>query len=132
MLRLNKKVVIILAPFTIEMVLNIFSYSKEAKYYHFVRFIIQIIIFILSLIWIIIESIAFKTNKLSNAVSLILIIIAIDLISNLIFEIISLILFIHYSDLIAPLSKLGYGIHLISLSYLFVLISEINEKSNCF
>ena len=130
MLHLNKRVGIILTPFIIEMVLNIHSYSSEVIYYYIVRFTIQIIMIILCAIWIIIESIAFSTNKIAKAIQKILIIIAIALVADLIFEVISLTLFIYYSDVICPLSKLGYGIHFISLSYLFVLISEINEKNN--
>lgn len=130
MLHLNKRVGIILTPFIIEMVLNIHSYSSEVIYYYIVRFTIQIIMIILCAIWIIIESIAFSTNRIAKAVQKILIIIAIALVADLIFEVISLTLFIYYSDVICPLSKLGYGIHFISLSYLFVLISEINEKNN--
>ena len=128
MLHLNKRVGIILTPFIIEMVLNIHSYSSEVIYYYIVRFTIQIIMIILCAIWIIIESIAFSTNRIAKAIQKILIIIAIALVADLIFEVISLTLFIYYSDVICPLSKLGYGIHFISLSYLFVLISEINEK----
>ena len=130
MLHLNKRVGIILTPFIIEMVLNIHSYSREVIYYYIVRFTIQIIMIILYAIWLIIESIAFSTNRIAKAVQKILIIIAIALVADLIFEVISLTLFIYYSDVICPLSKLGYGIHFISLSYLFVLISEINEKNN--
>ena len=130
MLHLNKRVGIILTPFIIEMVLNIHSYSSEVIYYYIVRFTIQIIMIILCAIWIIIESIAFSTNRIAKAIQKILIIIAIALVADLIFEVISLTLFIYYSDVICPLSKLGYGIHFISLSYLFVLISEINEKNN--
>ena len=130
MLHLNKRVGIILTPFIIEMVLNIHSYSSEVIYYYIVRFTIQIIMIILCAIWIIIESIAFSTNRIAKAIQKILIIIAIALVADLIFEVISLTLFIYYSDIICPLSKLGYGIHFISLSYLFVLISEINEKNN--
>ena len=130
MLHLNKRVGIILTPFIIEMILNIHSYSSEVIYYYIARFIIQIIMIILCAIWIIIESIAFSTNRIAKAIQKILIIIAIALVADLIFEVISLTLFIYYSDVICPLSKLGYGIHFISLSYLFVLISEINEKNN--
>ena len=130
MLHLNKRVGIILCPLIIEMVLNIHSYSSEVIYYYIVRFTIQIIMIILCAIWIIIESIAFSTNRITKAIQKILIIIAIALVADLIFEVISLTLFIYYSDVICPLSKLGYGIHFISLSYLFVLISEINEKNN--
>ena len=130
MLHLNKRVGIILFPFIIEMALNIHSFSSKAIYYYIVRFIIQIIMIVLCAIWVIIESIAFSTNKIAKAIQKILIIISIALVADLIFEVISLTLFIFYSELICPLSKLGYGIHFISLSYLFVLISEINEKNN--
>ena len=132
MVSFNKKVGGITVPFIIELVLNIYSYSNEAYLYHIMRFIIQIIMIILSILSIIIKAIGYTKCGISNAVQIILIIVAIALITDLIFEVISLSLFIYSSNFITPLSKFGYGIHFISLSYLFVLISEINEKSNRF
>ena len=132
MVSFNKKVGGIIVPFIIELILDIYSYSKDAYFYYLMRFIIQIIMIILSMLSIIIKSMDNKKCGISNAVQIILIIVAIALITDLVFEVISLSLFIYSSDYITPLSKLGYGNHFISLSYLFVLISEINEKTNNF
>ena len=132
MVSFNKKVGGVIVPFIIELVLDIYSYSNEAYFYHIMRFIIQIIMIILSILSIIIKALDDTKSGILKAVPIILIIVAIALISDLIFEVISLSLFIYFSNFITPLSKLGYGIHFISLSYLLVLISEINEKNNIF
>ena len=129
MVYIDKKIGVIIAPYLIELILNSFSYSYKASFYHIARYIIQGIMIFLAIISIIIEEKTKPNNGTVKEHPIILIILSIVIITDLIFEVISLILFIHYSNFIYPLSKLGYGIHFISLSYLFVLISEINEKN---
>ena len=130
MVYIDKKIVVIVTPYLIELILNSFSYSQEATFYHIIRYIIQGIMIILSVVSFVIEAMTKPDNGEAKASSIILILLAIAIIIDLIFEVLSLLLFIHYSNSIFPLSKLGYGIHFISLSYLFVVISEINEKNN--
>ena len=130
MVFIDKRIGVIVAPYLIELILNSFSYSDEASFYHIVRYIIQGIMIILSVISFVIEATTKPDNGTVKVSRNVLIILAIAIIADLFFEAISLILFIHYSNFIFPLSKLGYWIHFISLSYLFVLISEINEKNN--
>ena len=130
MVYIYKKIGVIIAPYLIELILNSFSYSTKASFYHITRYIIQGILIVLAIISLIIEAKTKSNNGSVKVHPIVLIILSIAIIIDLIFEVISLILYIHYSNFIYPLSKLGYGIHFISLSYLFVLISEINEKNN--